>query len=286
MNIKRANNKTKYIVIICAAALLAAIVVCVSVIVSGKNRSYKKALALIDSGNEVEAYFIMRELGNYKDAEQKVSDLLAADPDLPYKILEKGDTVSFGRYEQDNDESNGPEEIEWIVLDRIDDEILLLSTKCLEYSVYNDKAFELVTWEGSYIRSFLNGEFLDKAFYDEEKALMQETEIINYDHSLLETEGGNNTFDYVFLLSEKEAGIYISEEADRSYIGRALASDYVVASGAIVDDEGMAEWFLRSPGGYEYTAQFVERDGNIYSAGAYVDIAYAIRPAIWLNVGK
>ncbi len=286
MDTKRANGKTKYIIMICAAALLALIAVCVTVIASGKSKSYNKALYLIESGNTKEAYIILRELGNYKDSGQKAADMVAADPALPYQIVEKGDTVCFGRYEQDNDESNGPEAIEWIVLDRIDDEILLLSVKCLEYSVYNDTAFEPVTWEDSYIRSFLNGEFTDKAFYDEEKALLQETENINYDHSFHETEGGNNTFDHVFLLSEKEAGIYISEEADRNYIGRAQASDYVVASGASVDDEGMAEWFLRSPGEYEYTAQFVERDGNIYSAGAYVDIAYAIRPAIWLNVSK
>ena len=31
-----------------------------------------------------------------------------------------GDILTFGRYEQDDNEENGPEEIEWIVLDAKD----------------------------------------------------------------------------------------------------------------------------------------------------------------------
>ena len=39
--------------------------------------------------------------------------------------LSVGDIVLFGRYEQDNDPADGPEEIEWIVLDIRDGSVKL-----------------------------------------------------------------------------------------------------------------------------------------------------------------
>lgn len=52
--------------------------------------------------------------------------------------LAAGDCVAFGRYEQDNDSSNGPETIEWTVLDVQGDQALLLSRFPLEQVPYKD----------------------------------------------------------------------------------------------------------------------------------------------------
>ena len=43
-----------------------------------------------------------------------------------------GDIVIFGSYEQDNDESNGTEDIEWLVLAREDNKALLISKYALD----------------------------------------------------------------------------------------------------------------------------------------------------------
>ena len=44
------------------------------------------------------------------------------------KQYEIGETLMFGSYEQDGDEENGPEPIEWIVLDKDDEgNILVIS---------------------------------------------------------------------------------------------------------------------------------------------------------------
>ena len=48
-----------------------------------------------------------------------------------------GDIVTFGRYEQDNNLDNGPEEIDWIVLDIQGDKALLLSKYGLDAKQYN-----------------------------------------------------------------------------------------------------------------------------------------------------
>ena len=53
----------------------------------------------------------------------------------------KGDIVTFGHYEQDNNPANGKEPITWIVLDRNDKgQVLLLSEKVLDGQTYNDVA--------------------------------------------------------------------------------------------------------------------------------------------------
>lgn len=197
--------------------------------------------------------------------------------------LSKGDIISFGSYEQNNNLSDGPEPIEWRVLERIGDEVLLLSVNCLDCRTYNDVPFEPVTWETSAIRAWLGEEFYKSAFTDEEKQEIVLAENVNADQSEAGTEGGSDTQDYVFLLSAQEAGIYMGNEIDQEYVGKAAPTTYAIEQGAHIDASGMAEWWLRSPGAYEYTAQFVETSGVPYTAGAYVDISYAVRPAIWVK---
>ena len=77
-----------------------------------------------------------------------------------------GDVITFGKYEQDNDLSNGSEDIEWIVLDKKDGNLLLLSKYGLDTKVVCDNAdisYE-ATWETSNTRLWLNGDFYDSAF--------------------------------------------------------------------------------------------------------------------------
>ena len=199
--------------------------------------------------------------------------------------LSKGDIVALGTYEQNNNLSDGAEPIEWRVLERIGDEVLLLSVNCLDCRTYNDVPFEPVTWETSAIRAWLGDEFYNSVFTDEEKQRIVLADNVNTDQSEAGTEGGADTQDYVFLLSEQEAGIYMGNEIDQEYVGKAVPTAYAIEQGAHIDETGAAEWWLRSPGAYEYTAQFVEPSGVPYIAGAYADISYAVRPAIWIKVG-
>ena len=62
-------------------------------------------------------------------------------PPAPDTVLLKdasvGDYVFFGHYEQDNNEENGKEEIEWLVLDRQGEDLLLLSLYGLDCQLYH-----------------------------------------------------------------------------------------------------------------------------------------------------
>ncbi len=247
---------------------------------------YREALQFMQTGERDEAYRLFRRLGRYRDSEQRMTELTASDSSLPYRFAEKGDTVSFGHWEQDGIPENGPEPIDWIVLDKIDGQLLLLSSLCLEGKAYNKEPFTPVTWETCSLRAWLNGEFVTSAFTEEERRLIPPVINENPDHSTAETPGGRDTEDLVFLLCERDTVIYLKDEFDRQTLGTAPASEAARACGLQISEEGFASWWLRSPGMYEYIAQFVDQTGSLYSNGASTDIDYlcGVRPAVWLDV--
>ncbi len=279
------NRRKALIALICVFPLIAACVYFpVRRHVSAES-TYRKAEKCFLEGNNVEAYRLFKGLKGYRDSGEKMTELTAEDEFIAYKAAEPGEPVFFGRWEQDNDALNGPESIEWIVLDRIDGQLLLLSSACLAGMAYNSESFAPVTWESCSLRAWLNGEFFERAFTDGERAMIPYAENENPDHSIAETPGGRNTVDRVFLLSETDTVIYLSGNDRREMIGRAYASEAARQGGLETDEEGFSAWWLRSPGMYEYIAQFVDRDGAPYMNGASTDIDYlcGVRPVIWLD---
>ncbi|MCR5801474.1 MAG: sigma-70 family RNA polymerase sigma factor [Lachnospiraceae bacterium] len=93
-----------------------------------------------------------------------------------------GDIVEIGSFEQDGDETNGTEPIEWQVIADEDGKKLLLSKYILMpigNIMYDEFPGDGVnyTWKECGIRTYLNGEFYESAFTDEEREFIAETEI-------------------------------------------------------------------------------------------------------------
>lgn len=275
---------------ILAAIVLLLAVVCVFFGLKSLKRAedHKKALAFEETGAVQSAYELFRTLGSYKDSAEHVNNLLETDPILPCRSAQKGDLVQFGRYEQDVDLSNGPEKIEWLVLERLEDQLLLLSMKGLEGKPYHTVPFESITWENCALRSWLNSDFLNTAFKEKEQSFIPVVLNQNKDQSAVGTDGGADTEDRVFLLSETEASIYLNSEINQDMIGKARSTRYCEDHNTETNEEGYVSWWLRSPGVYPYSAQFVDQNGKLYLSGAYVDIDYqfAVRPAIWLDLSR
>ena len=87
-----------------------------------------------------------------------------------------GDVVVFGKYEQDNKKSNGKEDIEWIVLAREGSKVLVISRYALACKPYNNKKTD-VTWETCSLRKWLNNDFYESAFDEEEKNYIIKTNV-------------------------------------------------------------------------------------------------------------
>ena len=203
--------------------------------------------------------------------------------------LRTGGIVTFGRYEQDNDPDNGPEPIEWLVLE-IDGETnraMLISRCLLDRQPYNAN-YTRTTWEACTLRAWLNEDFLNAAFTPEEQAAIAVTAVDN-GRSQCHPERamvGNNTEDKVYLLSYTEVLHYMGTSEMR----KSAPTAYAIAQGAWVsaeekiDDTPSGRWWTRSPG-YERTyAANVSAGGSFDFYDPVTQIAIAVRPVLWVDV--
>lgn len=133
-----------------------------------REEAYQAAQALIDAGQYKEAIAAFEDLGEYEDTAEKISILQRTVllKDQKYKDLMKfgvGDIIVFGSYEQDNDQKNGAEPIEWIVIEKEGSNLVLLSKYVLDGKPYMNEQ-QITGWETSDLCAWLNQEFLSSAF--------------------------------------------------------------------------------------------------------------------------
>ena len=179
--------------------------------------------------------------------------------------------VTFGRYEQDGNEDNGPEPIKWKILAEEDGKMLLISKYSLSYQPYNEVWTE-VTWETCTLRQWLNDDFYNDAFNAAEQELILTTTVSNHDNTNFPAwgvvDGGNDTEDKVYLLSYEEADLYFSSDYERA-------------------TTPCEWWWLRSPGFKPTHAAVVIETGEIYTKGHNVNFNsndHGVRPVIWISV--
>lgn len=191
-----------------------------------------------------------------------------------------GDIVKFGSYEQDNVTSNGKEDIEWIVLDINNGKAMLISKDCLDFVRYNATDDD-TDWESSYIRSWLNDEFYYKAFSEEERSVIIQSDLDN--KSLISSvDGGPDTLDKVFLLSASEVNKYFPTPEDKG----CTSTPYAISLGAYVnpDRNNNTWWWLRSLGDFQNIAARISSSGYIKTDAYVWENAYnAVRPVIWVE---
>lgn len=186
-------------------AVFMAAVCLVSVAGCGKKKDETKKAT---KEQQVEAASEVSEKEAAKETAEVKKDV---DPDT----LKAGDSYFFGKYEQDGDTGNGPEDIEWIVLDVADGRILLISKYGLDAKAFQDSEGTSrpkgVTWENCSLRKWMNNDFFNSAFSDEEKAMIPEVTLVNGGNEYYGTPAQNDTQDKVFCLSVDEVLKYFGE---------------------------------------------------------------------------
>lgn len=239
------------------------------------------------------------------------SPLQASKPNSSITDPQIGSSVVFGTYEQDGDYSNGNEPLEWIVLDRVKDKALLLTKYTLvDYSYYDKYSSE--AWRGSEIRRWLHEYFYVEAFSKEERDCIIKTTNENPDNAYTEVDGGETTEDYVFLLSMDEVLFgkssdgkpYFRDDAFRvtvptaEAVGRNILYPSIYGYVWLEKEDGTTpeerwrgvnnEWWLRTPGGTEWRAATVTKEGSLSVPGEDGTLYNVVgtRPAIWVDVTK
>mgnify|MGYP004648786207 CR=1 FL=1 len=187
-----------------------------------------------------------------------------------------GDTLTFGEYEQDNDASNGKENIEWLILAKEGNKLLLVSDKELDCQPYNESNDD-VTWETCSLRKWMNTTFFNEAFSAEEQTRIQSTNVSADANPYYDIDPGKATKDKVFLLSINEVNKYFASDEDRNGVPTA----YAIANGVA---NGNGWWWLRSPGYSQHWAARVV-NGFVYADGCFVEAdCGCVRPAIWIDL--
>lgn len=213
-------------------------------------------------------------------------------------MKENGKFIYFGKYPQslsygENNANetvivNGQkyllEEIKWRVLKKYEDKVLLFSEYVLDSKVFSKDTNE---YDNSFIRNWLNNDFINKAFTETEKEMILTTYIENKsseDNPLFSSDIDLDYFptnDKIFLLSidditNEEYGFPTHQGETSTRIKK--ATDYAVA-------KGYEDWYyLRTPSSvYPYKVSVVAEEGDIY----WDDVSHngcGVAMAMWIKL--
>lgn len=202
-----------------------------------------------------------------------------------------GDILTFGSWDQDG--KNGGEPVSWIVLYQGVGKALVLSEKILEYQCFkngtDEDKYPRALYRDSDVRAFLNGEFYNNAFSDEEKAAILEAKITSEYKDEKYNELTYETQDKVFLLSRDETARYVCGVGTYVFgypTQRVLDENpYMLSDISNVPGvEKAASWWLRDMGtetpktaAYVYAASSQRRN---YDEAVYNKAG--VRPAMWV----
>lgn len=281
-NLLEAERKQKHgqkiaiIITSIVCAIITFVILLTTIIIP--NVRYRNAIALINT-DVIRAYESLIDLNGYKDSLEKASSIYYEYKIEKIRVANTGDYVYFGTYEQDNDNNNGKEEIEWLILAKEDNRVLIISRYCLDHMEYNRRR-ENVTWETCSLRKWLNDAFIDYAFSVDEQSVIPTVTVLADKNETSSVSPGGTTQDKIFLLSIAEVNKYFTDSEAR----KCEVTDYAVDQG-VFSHYGKCGWWLRTPGAYQNFAARILDDGEIYDVGNVVDFeGFGIRPAMWIEL--
>lgn len=167
------------------------------------------------------------------------------------------------------------EPIKWRVLSVDGNDAFLIADKNLDVQRYHDKEESPApTWEGCSLRAWLNSRsvadedgFFTTAFTEAERSAVRLTNVKNTPNPWSGISGGNDTQDYVYLLSVDEAlnGQYgFSSNPEETDTRQAANTDYATVGGALYKDliDISNGYWLRSAGTKDHCPAYVGLFGD------------------------
>jgi len=180
------TGSNKIIIAIAAVIILVVAIICI-------------ALFAHSNSGDSSTSSTSSQLENTSNVQNQTSE------NIQIENLALGNIVTLGNYEQDGNLENGAEPIEWDVIYENDYYFILLSHYILDATAYSvNRGTENWSvdgaWENSNVRSFLNDNFYNKAFTDNEKKIIEPST------------GDGIITDNVFLLTPSELPLYFDVE--------------------------------------------------------------------------
>jgi hypothetical protein len=181
------------------------------------------------------------------------------------------------------------EPIEWEIIDKDGDDVLVISKKAL---VYHESSIDFSGYENSSVRKFLNSDFIDAAFSEKEKEKILTTKLDNspyffgQDYSSLPSDPETESFyasteDKIFLLSYAEwEQLLKGKEPDRLEL-----TDYAKSFSKDWPDQ-FPWWWLRTISDVTTWYPLCVRPEFQSISPWKGDFFLYLRPAMWLRLGK
>lgn len=235
--------------------------------------------------SDAEIEELLQEQDGYKyylASTKDLSDIIKKDPTL----ANVGDSIFLGMYEQDNDLGNGAESIEWIIVDKDEQNVKLAAKYVLDTKPYHDSVENAgkVTWETCSIRQWLNEAFFLSAFSEEEQQIIQFAPIKTW----REIDGKQRAVtveDRVFLDDGEE------EHWDNGRRYSNAATPFALANGAETKDSCCLDcnwWTVQQYSSWGAYWKFDNKEGIAKLQPANGHRVYAqgvgVRPFIWVKL--
>jgi len=186
-----------------------------------------------------------------------------------------GEVVALGRYDTDP-VSIGTERLQWIVLQREGNTLMLITKEGIAGSIYHQKHTE-VNWKHSDLCTFLNDTLCDDIFSKYEKEMLVDNPI---------------TQDRLSLLSVTEVEALFPDDTSRQLsitdVAKSKGTNINYATKTNqwdVKDYRSSWWWLRGDDKKSIFAPIVTEDGIVLTDEKYVNKPNgAVRPVVWVRV--
>ena len=188
--------------------------------------------------------------------------------------------------------------IKWRILKQTGDKAVLLADRMPDTCPFND-IYKDTSWSDCSLRQWLNGEFLSRAFTEQERSAIEETDVKNAPNYYFGTDCGPDTKDCVFVLSESETFSsplaveygFSDSDSGNDPARRFRSTLYAKCRGAwwspVDGFLGTSFWFMRSVGYTKANVVYVGESGDTYNRGIVVTCNdAAVLPAITLDLSK
>jgi len=269
---KRAKYKKISKITLSAIAIITTVSLLIAFVFIPSSK-YNKAIEYMENGKLEDAYYTFEALDGFKDSDKKLLEIRKQQREQAFssgvythlRNAKLGEVVKLGSFEQDGNTNTQNEQIEWIVLDKANGKLLLISKYLLYSHTYEAVKGDTcnVNWENSDLRMWLNEDFLKNAFSFSQRSLIEKTE-------------NSGCQDYIYILNADEIRNYFPNESERA----TTPTSYASKIGNHWD--GVSSWWLRSSGGYSTNPSCVYPNGTIKYSGWNHSAKVGVRPAMWV----